>query len=126
MHQPIPPIAPKTTGNGPAAKARGNATGQKPGVPQQVVFGLLIAFVVAYGGFSLPIFHRAPPQYAPVTLGKIQIDPDGDDPRTVLLYHWQDPKFSMDEQRGIAWMANGLALIGIWRIGKKIAKESQK
>lgn len=126
MHQPIPPIAPKLAGKRAANQPSESTTPQKAGFQNQALFGLLVAFVVAYGGFSLPIFHHAQPHYAPVTLGKIQIDPDGDDPREVLLYHWEDPKFSMDEQRGIAWMANGLALAGIWRLGKKIAKESQK
>ena len=126
MHQPIPPIAPRLAPKGAAGSSSNAVATRKPGVREQVVFALLIAFVIAYGGFSLPIFHHAQPHYAPVTLGKIEIDPDGDDPREVLLYHWQDPKFSVDEQRGIAWMANGLALLGIWRIGRKMAKESQK
>lgn len=124
MHQPIPPISLKP--QAPPERRLDQEPTRQPGVPPKVTLALLVLFVVAYAGSNLPVFHRhqAPP--APVSLGKIQIDPDGDDPREELLYHWQDPKFSQEEQHQIMWMVNGLALFAIWRVGKRVAREQKK
>jgi hypothetical protein len=123
MHQPIPPISPKKVAKEEATKL--SIIGARAGVPTRVMLILLIAFVVAFAGASLPIFHH-PTHDAPVAVGKVVLDPDGDDPREELLYHWQDPKFSQEEQRQIAWMANGLALLGIYVLTRRMARESSK
>ena len=123
MHQPIPPISAKKIARQEASDFPAHRP--RTGVPTRIQLGLLIAFVVAFAGASLPIFHHARPD-APVYVGKVALDPDGDDPRTELLYHWQDPKFSQEERRQIAWMANGLALLGVYSLTRRIARDSAR
>ena len=124
MHQPLPKIAPKIEPI--TVPDASTAIVPRPaGAPLKVVFVVLIGLVVAVSGSTLPVFHRQAP-VKPVTLGKIAIDPDGDDPRTVLLYHWQDPRFAAGERKQIIWMVDGLSLLGIWSIGKRLAKEPRR
>ncbi len=125
MHQPIPPISRKPQAVKEAGPQDQPGAAPKSGVPPQVLLTVLIGFVLAYAGSTLPVF-RHPTHAAPVAVGKVVLDPDGDDPRTELLYHWQDPKFSNEEKRQIGWMVNGLALFGIYRLTRKIAKQPKE
>jgi hypothetical protein len=47
----------------------------------------------------------------PPAMPASNIDPDGDDERTELLYHWQDKRFSDEEQRQISFCSLLIATV---------------
>jgi hypothetical protein len=67
--------------------------------------------------------QAAPPAPAPKAA---QVDADGDDPREELLYHWQDIRFSRDEQRQTIAILVGLAALKLAALARKARTRKQE
>ena len=126
MHQPVPHIAPRPAGATSLSVPPRAYLLRQPVVPARVKLIVMVSMLFAFMGISIP-FLRPLPLPPPIldAHGHVLIDPDGDDPRYELMYHWQDPRFIADERRQIIWMVEGLALIAIYQLGKRAVRDNQ-